>query len=47
MYICDGSVLGAILGVTPSLTISALAGRAMSFIPPVAETTWSDAAQAS
>ena len=47
MYIWDGSVLGANLGVNPSLTITALAERAMSFIPPVAETTWSDAAQAS
>ncbi len=46
MYICDGSVLGANLGVNPSLTITALAERAMSFIPPAAETTWSDAAQA-
>jgi len=47
MYICDGSVLAANLGVNPSLTITALAERAMSFIPPAAETTWSDAAQAS
>jgi cholesterol oxidase len=44
MYICDGSVLAANLGVNPSLTITALAERAMSFIPPAAETTWSDAA---
>ena len=47
MYICDGSVLGANLGVNPSLTITALAERAMSFILPAAETTWSDAALAS
>jgi cholesterol oxidase len=33
MYICDGSVIGANLGVNPSLTITALAERAMSFIP--------------
>jgi cholesterol oxidase len=33
MYICDGSVIAANLGVNPSLTISALAERAMSFIP--------------
>jgi cholesterol oxidase len=46
MYVCDGSVLAANLGVNPSLTITALAERAMSFIPPAAETTWSDAAQA-
>ncbi|HTT23927.1 MAG TPA: GMC oxidoreductase [Candidatus Sulfotelmatobacter sp.] len=40
MYICDGSVVGANLGVNPSLTITALAERAMSFIPPVAEEAW-------
>ena len=34
MYICDGSVISANLGVNPSLTITALAERAMSFIPP-------------
>jgi cholesterol oxidase len=34
MYVCDGSVLSANLGVNPSLTITAVAGRAMSFIPP-------------
>ena len=34
MYICDGSVLAANLGVNPSLTITALAERAMSLIPP-------------
>lgn len=33
MYVCDGSVVGANLGVNPSLTITALAERAMSFIP--------------
>ena len=38
MYICDGSVIAANLGVNPSLTITALAERAMSFIPPKAET---------
>tara|TARA_R110001599_G_scaffold11399_2_gene54402 strand:- start:7238 stop:8878 length:1641 start_codon:yes stop_codon:yes gene_type:complete len=32
-YVCDGSMLGANLGVNPSLTITALAERAMSFIP--------------
>jgi cholesterol oxidase len=44
MYICDGSVLAANLGVNPSLTITALAERAMSFIPPAAETAWNDVA---
>jgi cholesterol oxidase len=42
MYICDGSVVSANLGVNPSLTITALAERAMSFIPPAAETDWND-----
>jgi cholesterol oxidase len=42
MYICDGSVVAANLGVNPSLTITALAERAMSFIPPAAETDWND-----
>jgi cholesterol oxidase len=44
MYICDGSVIAANLGVNPSLTITALAERAMSFIPPAAQTKWRDAA---
>ena len=44
MYICDGSVVAANLGVNPSLTITALAERAMSFIPPAAETEWNDRA---
>jgi cholesterol oxidase len=43
MYICDGSVVGANLGVNPSLTITALAERAMSFIPSAAEANWNDA----
>lgn len=42
MYICDGSVLAANLGVNPSLTITALAERAMSFIPKAATTVWND-----
>jgi cholesterol oxidase len=46
MYVCDGSVVAANLGVNPSLTITALAERAMSFIVPVAETSWNDAAEA-
>ena len=45
MYICDGSVVAANLGVNPSLTITALAERAMSFIPAASETSWNDAAE--
>lgn len=33
MYICDGSMIGANLGVNPSLTICALTEHAMSHIP--------------
>jgi len=33
MYICDGSVIPANLGVNPSLTITAMSERAMSKIP--------------
>jgi cholesterol oxidase len=45
MYVCDGSVVAANLGVNPSLTIAALTERAMSFIPPVSDTMWNDAAE--
>jgi cholesterol oxidase len=45
MYICDGSVVAANLGVNPSLTITALTERAMSFIQPASQTTWDDAAE--
>lgn len=34
LLVVDGSAVGANLGVNPSLTICALAERAMSFIPP-------------
>ena len=34
VYICDGSVIPANLGVNPSLTITAMSERAMSKIPP-------------
>lgn len=37
MYICDGSVISANLGVNPSLTICALTERAMSYIPACAD----------
>lgn len=39
LYVVDGSMLSANLGVNPSLTITALAERAMSFIPERSETT--------
>ena len=42
MYVCDGSVIAANLGVNPSLTITALTERAMSYIPPAAENRWDD-----
>jgi cholesterol oxidase len=45
MYICDGSVVAANLGVNPSLTITALTERAMNFIPPAAETDWNDSVE--
>jgi cholesterol oxidase len=45
MYVCDGSVVAANLGVNPSLTITALSERAMSFIPLASETQWDDAAK--
>jgi cholesterol oxidase len=37
LYVIDGSMLSANLGVNPSLTITALAERAMTFIPVRAE----------
>ena len=40
MYICDGAMLGANLGVNPSLTITALTEHAMSHIPPATEQRW-------
>jgi cholesterol oxidase len=43
MYICDGSVLAANLGVNPSLTICAVTERAMSYIAPAAQSDWNDA----
>jgi len=44
MYVCDGSVISANLGVNPSLTIAALTERAISFIPKACESNWDDAA---
>jgi cholesterol oxidase len=37
MYVCDGSVISANLGVNPGLTITAMTERAMSFIPTAAQ----------
>jgi hypothetical protein len=37
LYIADGSVIPANLGVNPSLTITAMAERAMSLVPPASE----------
>ena len=39
LYVIDGSMISANLGVNPSLTITAMAERAMAFIPeaPAAE----------
>jgi cholesterol oxidase len=45
MYVCDGSVIAANLGVNPSLTITALAERAIGFIPPAASADWNDGAE--
>ncbi len=44
MYICDGSMLGANLGVNPSLTITALSEHAMSQIPAAAQQQWAQVA---
>jgi cholesterol oxidase len=44
MYICDGSVVSANLGVNPSLTITALSERAMTFIREATKNEWSDLA---
>ncbi len=38
MYVCDGSMISANIGVNPSLTIMALTERAMSHIPRKAKT---------
>lgn len=40
MYVCDGSMIGANLGVNPSLTIAALTEQAMSHVPSKGEKWW-------
>jgi cholesterol oxidase len=40
MYICDGSMLGANLGVNPALTIVALTEHAMSHVPDQRDQRW-------
>lgn len=40
MYVCDGSMLSANLGVNPSLTIAALAEHAMGHVPECREQGW-------
>jgi cholesterol oxidase len=47
MYVCDGSVIAVNLGVNPSLTITALTERTMSFIPPAAHADWQAMAEQS
>ncbi len=45
LYVCDGSVIAANLGVNPSLTITAMTERAISHIQPAWQTEWDDGPQ--
>jgi cholesterol oxidase len=47
MYVCDGSMIGANLGVNPSLSITALSEHAMSHVKPAREADWNETGQAS
>jgi cholesterol oxidase len=42
LYVCDGSMVSANLGVNPSLTIAALTEQAMQRIQPAAVNDWND-----
>jgi cholesterol oxidase len=42
-YVCDGSAVSANLGVNPSLSITALTERSMSYLRAKADATWADA----
>jgi cholesterol oxidase len=46
MYVCDGSMIGANLGVNPSLSITALSEHAMSRVKPAREADWNETGQA-
>ncbi|MGK5095335.1 GMC family oxidoreductase [Deltaproteobacteria bacterium TL4] len=41
LYVCDGSIVSANLGVNPSLTITALTEHAMSYIEEAKDRDWS------
>ncbi|MFQ5458084.1 MAG: GMC oxidoreductase [Myxococcota bacterium] len=47
MYVCDGSMIGANLGVNPSLSITALSEHAMSAVRPAGETDWNESGRPS
>ncbi|OQY49204.1 MAG: cholesterol oxidase [Anaerolineaceae bacterium 4572_78] len=45
MYVCDGSMIGANLGVNPSLTITALSEYVMDNVQSADETDWNEIGQ--